>query len=138
MSNVHNLDFGGVELGSCEALLARNFQRKQRAYQRTHDDCFLVFGKLVMVGGGIFAVGWCGFSLESLNSLVEGRTHTKSQFLRARALPIRPGYPVSDPTSLCQVTEDGTPIYRTSPEKISPPETTTPYFTMQSVTELGR
>lgn len=68
MSNVHNLDFGGVELGSCEALLARNFQRKRRAYQRTHGDCFLVFGKLVMVGGGIFAVGWCGFSLESLNS----------------------------------------------------------------------
>lgn len=23
MSNVHNLDFGGVELGSCEALLAQ-------------------------------------------------------------------------------------------------------------------
>lgn len=48
-----------------------------------------------MVGGGIVAVGWCGFSLESLNSF----PHTKSQFPRVRALPISPSYPVSDPTS---------------------------------------
>lgn len=57
MLNVHNLDFGGVEFGSCKMLLVGGFNLKRMEYQLTHGDCSLVVGKLVMVSDGAF-VGW--------------------------------------------------------------------------------